>query len=174
MHYRWRYKTLPNHQNGNIRQQVHQAAANLSDEARNQPFPIGPGTLRRIMRHLADAPDWWIYNIANGPMPFPAIEEGDSWTDLWTRYAKAAQRRTAYLQDADLKQPIRVIGRGAERTFPLGVAMLQLCGHGTHHRAQALNMPRHTGAKAPGVDVAVWQRAGAPDVLKKFMTELSI
>ena len=29
--------------------------------------------------------------------------------------------------------------------FPLGVTLMQLCGHATHHRAQALNMVRHLG-----------------------------
>ncbi|MCC6360105.1 MAG: hypothetical protein IT450_15280, partial [Phycisphaerales bacterium] len=49
-----------------------------------------------------------------------------------------------------------------ERVFPLGVTMLQLCCHGTHHRAQCLNMLRHVGATAPPLDVAVLLREANP------------
>jgi uncharacterized damage-inducible protein DinB len=34
-------------------------------------------------------------------------------------------------------------------SFPLGVTMLQLCCHGTHHRAQLLNMLRRLEARVP-------------------------
>lgn len=147
--------------------QVHEAASTLSDAARNREFPIGPGTLRRIIRHLAHAPAWWMDNIEQVRIePFPAIDETDPWDALWVRYAEAARRREGFLdglQDADLDRRVRITPRpGLERSFPIGVAMLQLCVHGTHHRAQAVNMLRHLGAKVPSLDVAVWERQGAP------------
>lgn len=158
MHSDWAYR------------QVHEAGASLLEEAQSREFPVGPGTLKKIMRHLADAPAWWMDNINNGPStPFPAIDASSSWQDLWPRYREAALRRDSYLDsvsDADLERPITVVGRpGVERAFPLGVAMLQVCAHSTHHCAQALNMLRHSGATVPTLDVAVWHRQGAPSVL---------
>ena len=43
-----------------------------------------------------------------------------------------------------------------ELTFVLGDTMLQLCGHGTHHRAQALNMARRLGARVANLDYLDW------------------
>ena len=37
-------------------------------------------------------------------------------------------------------------------TLPLGDTMLQIGGHGTHHRAQAVNMLRRLGRTAPPLD----------------------
>lgn len=148
--------------------QVHEAGAALSEEATSREFPIGPGTLRRIMGHLADAPDWWMDNLDHGPgQPFPTIDESSSWDELWIRYERAARRRNSHLENlADLERVVTVAPRpGIELRFPLGVAMLQLCVHGTRHRAQALNMLRHTGGAVPGLDVNTWHRAGAPLVL---------
>ena len=75
-----------------------------------------------------------------------------------TESAEATSRdRDAYLAkctDADLSRRVRAKPRpNVERDFPLGVTLLQLCGHGTHHRAQALNMLRHCGAEVPALDV---------------------
>ena len=43
-------------------------------------------------------------------------------------------------------------------SFPIGQTMLQLCNHGTHHRAQALNMLRHLGAPAMRMDYLVMMK----------------
>jgi len=37
-------------------------------------------------------------------------------------------------------------------------SLLQLCCHGSHHRAQLVNMLRHSGLKIPAVDVVDWWR----------------
>jgi uncharacterized damage-inducible protein DinB len=55
-----------------------------------------------------------------------------------------------------LIRPLEVRPRpGVVRHFPLAVTMLQTCTHGTHHRAQALNMLRHLGATVPSLDYLV-------------------
>ena len=43
-------------------------------------------------------------------------------------------------------------------TFTLGESMLQLCSHGTHHRAQIANMFRHVGAEVPALDYIAMKR----------------
>jgi uncharacterized damage-inducible protein DinB len=42
--------------------------------------------------------------------------------------------------------------------MPVIESMVQLCTHGTDHRAQLLNMLRHSGVTAPGIDYVVWIR----------------
>jgi len=142
---------------------VYDAASTLSEADRGRTFDIGPGSLRRVLGHLADAPGWWVDNLENGPgAPFPAIDENEPWDALWPRYQHAAQRRNRALDEiGDLRQGIRLVARpGVEREFPFGVVMTQLCVHGTYHRAQALNMLRHAGAEVPSLDVNVWHRLG--------------
>jgi uncharacterized damage-inducible protein DinB len=39
--------------------------------------------------------------------------------------------------------------------------MIQLCGHGTHHRAQLINMLRHSQCSPPACDYIVWVRETA-------------
>lgn len=149
--------------------EVHEAAAQLPEAAQNRSFDIGPGSLRRVMRHMADATQWWIDNLEGRHDPYPALTEGGSWEDLWTCYDRVARRRDdqiAPLQDADLLRSVAVTPRpGVDRAFPLGIVMLQWCLHGTWHRAQALNMLRHAGGTVPSLDVNVWLRQGEPMVL---------
>ncbi|MHB2015655.1 MAG: DinB family protein [Candidatus Xenobia bacterium] len=140
--------------------QVHQAAP---EAARHREFPIGPGTLYRILRHLADAPDWWLDSMEGNIGPFPEMDESATWEALKARYEAAARRRDRALETGDLAHRITIRPRpGIERQIPLGVALLQLCVHSTHHRAQALNMLRHSGVTVPGLDVNVWYRALSP------------
>ncbi len=39
---------------------------------------------------------------------------------------------------------------------PLVESKVQLCGHGTHHRAQLVNMLRHSKHTPPAIDYVVW------------------
>jgi uncharacterized damage-inducible protein DinB len=144
-------------------ERMHGVAAELPAEALDHEFAIGPGTLRKIMRHLTDALTWWLDNFESGPTGiFPAIAVVDDWQTSLVRYQEVAKRRDALLDVLDpaaITRMVTVVPRpGVERRFPFGVALLQLCTHGTHHRAQALNMLRHSGAKVPSLDVAVFER----------------
>ena len=57
------------------------------------------------------------------------------------------------MTDANLQRIVTATPRpNVHRSFPLGVTMLQLCCHGTHHRAQILNMFRRVGAPVPELD----------------------
>jgi uncharacterized damage-inducible protein DinB len=39
--------------------------------------------------------------------------------------------------------------------------MVQVCSHGTHHRAQALNMLRRLGAPVSELDLILWSLTAA-------------
>jgi uncharacterized damage-inducible protein DinB len=47
-------------------------------------------------------------------------------------------------------------GPELELAFHLGESLLQLGVHGTHHRAQAINMLRQLGARTPPTDYLDW------------------
>ena len=77
------------------------------------------------------------------------------------RTAEQRDAFTASKTDADLRLPTTALVRTGTRSFPLGVAMLQVCCHGTHHRAQAVNMLRHLGVPPPELDFIGWTYGGA-------------
>lgn len=148
------------------RNQVHAAAAKLSDEQLERPFEIGAGSLRATLIHIRDAEQWWWQNWTEGPgRPFPVIDARMSLAEVARECEQVAARRNDLLSrttDADLLRPVSVTPRpGITRTFLLGVTMLQTCHHGTHHRAQALNMLRHVGGDVPALDYAAMLRQRA-------------
>lgn len=142
------------------RDQVHAASANLSDAQLDRPFEMGLGTLRKTLLHIRFAEQWWLDNWLLGPGNlFPETDERTTLAELRVLFAETARVRNLYLSrmsDADLAKTVSAQPRpGVTRTFSLGETMLQLCAHGTHHRAQALNMLRHLGATVPALDVLV-------------------
>ena len=139
------------------RERVHDAAASLTDGALDRPFEMGVGTLRKTLVHMRDAEQWWLDSWNNRPADgFPAADASLSVAEIRRRYTETAQTRNTMLKtmsDAELTRIVKAVPRpGVVREFPIGVTMLQLCHHGTHHRAQALNMLRHVGGTIPGLD----------------------
>lgn len=142
---------------------LHTVARGLSDAQLDQPFEIGCGTLRATLLHIRFAEQWWLENWTLGPdKPFPELDQTTSIATLEALYRQTASARDAILASMTAEGLVReVVGRprpGVERRFPIGVTMLQLCGHGVHHRAQALNMLRHVGAAVPGLDYITYWR----------------
>lgn len=146
--------------------QVLDAAAELSDLQLDQVFEMGMGTLRKTLVHIRDAERWWLGNWRDGPLElFPAIDETMSPASLREPYRQTANERDAFIgarTDDDLRRPATALVRpGMTMTFPLGMTMLQVCSHGTHHRAQAVNMLRRLGATPPELDWIGWSFTAA-------------
>ncbi|GMU82970.1 MAG: hypothetical protein AMXMBFR47_28410 [Planctomycetota bacterium] len=149
------------------RHRIYASAAHLSDVQLDRTFQLGVGSIRRTLMHIRFAEQWWLDNWVLGPgNPFPETPETTSIADLTQLFDETVAARNAFIDrisDEDLLKPVHAIPRpDVERVFPLGVTMLQLCCHGTHHRAQCLNMLRHVGATAPPLDVAVLLREANP------------
>jgi uncharacterized damage-inducible protein DinB len=131
--------------------------AKLTDTQLDQAFEMGLGTLRKTLSHLVIAEEWWHTNWTKGPAgEFPPAEDSIALADLSRRFEAAwaaRDRFVAKLSDADLSRPVTVKPRpDLTLDFPLGVTLVQLCGHATHHRAQALNMVRHLGGSTREFD----------------------
>ena len=143
---------------------VHAHARSLPDAALDQPFEIGVGSLRATLLHVRFAEHWWLQNWTEGPdRPFPELPVGTPIAELDGLWKETRARRNqllAGMNTADLTQRLTARPRpGVERVFPIGVVLLQLCGHGTHHRAQAQNMLRQVGAKPGDLDYILWRRS---------------
>lgn len=137
----------------------------LSAADLDRAFPMGLGSLRRTMIHIRDAEQWWLANWGDGPRTqFPAPDESLGVESLRARFRQTAADRDAHLSSltpADLARIVTASPRpGVVREVPLGLSLNQLCYHGVHHRAQALNMLRHVGAQPPTIDYIAWIRRG--------------
>lgn len=144
-----------------MRRLVHEAAGALRDELLDRPFEMGLGSLRKTLVHLYDAEWWWNENWTKGGVrPFPKPDETLSVKEISSRFDEIVSTRNERLgrmTDADLTELVEVAPRpDLSRKFPIGVTMLQLCLHGTHHRAQANNMLRHLGAEPLKLDLVLW------------------
>ena len=128
-------------------------ASELSDEQLDRPFEIGVGTLRKTLLHVRDAEQSWLETWLHGPRPFAKLDVDTPIAELRRLYAETARQRDDYLttlSPADLQRPVTAeVAPELHYTFALGETMFELHGHGTHHRAQAVNMLRHLGAETP-------------------------
>jgi uncharacterized damage-inducible protein DinB len=144
-------------------EQALDAAAGLTAGQLDRDFEMGLGTLRKTLIHIHDAESWWQHNWRDGPVQmFPAVDVSLSPARLREMFAQTAKGRDEYIAArtaAGLLLPTTALVRqGRKRSFPLGVTMLQLCCHGTHHRAQAVNMLRRLGVTTPKLDLLIWAR----------------
>jgi len=147
-------------------QQIFAAAAQLGDMQLDQPFEMGLGTLRKTLLHIRDAEQWWFDNWTRGPESgfpnSPATTALAAAQELFAETAKRRREHMARLHDEDLQQVVSARPGGATvLACRMGESMLQLCCHGTHHRAQASNMLRQLGVTPSALDVVVWLRATA-------------
>lgn len=139
-------------------EQMLKAAAPLTDEQLDRKFEMGVGSLRETLAHIRDAEGWWLTNWTKGPGAlFPEEESRESIEEIGATFARTRLARNDMLRtiaDGDLARRVDATpAPGMIKSFPLGVTILQICHHGTHHRAQAVNMLRHVGGETPALDV---------------------
>lgn len=143
------------------RDRVLAVAGGLDDAALDRPFQMGMGSLRATLTHVCDAERWWLENWTRGmPDRFETMPGTTPVEAIRDAACEVSEARFAYLAGSsggDLRRAVYARPRpGVDLTFVLGDTMLQLCGHGTHHRAQALNMLRRLGAEVPPLDSIDW------------------
>jgi len=141
------------------RERVLDAAEPLDDAALDRAVDMSLGSLRMTLLHIRDAEQWYLENWSDEPAePFQRLPRATTIAELRTLSAQTATRRNellATLADDDLGRIVRArVPHGDEFTFTMGDTMVQLSGHGTHHRAQSLNMLRRLGVDGPGLDYA--------------------
>ena len=139
-------------------------AAPLGNAALDRSFGMGMDTIRKTVLHIADAERWWLKNWTVGPAAFERAPESTAIAQVRAAWDQLIADRNCFMYPLDAASAERVVtaivGPMSVRT-PVIESMIQLCGHGTHHRAQLINMLRHSGVTAPGCDLVVWLRETA-------------
>lgn len=135
-------------------------AAKLTPEQFHRRFDIGPGSIHETLRHIVGAMLRWADRIGARPLR-ASIEEGDTLSPA--RLRELLAQADHELRDASAVAEAR--GWDSEIEFPRPdgppyhftrlAAMLHVLTHGTHHRAQVLNMRRQLGLVALGLDLDV-------------------
>lgn len=141
-------------------------AETLDDDRLRREFEMGMGCILKALAHMRDAEQWWFENWHDGGThAFEQIQRDTTVHELRDAYQETIANRNSYLaglHDDDLDRSVTAISsEGQTWTFTLGESMLQLCSHGTHHRAQIANMFRHVGADVPALDFIAMKRQGA-------------
>jgi uncharacterized damage-inducible protein DinB len=136
-------------------------AAPLDAAALDRAFAMGLGTLRKTALHIADAERWWLKNWTAGPSQFEKAPTSMGIAELRSRWMEIIAERNKFIESLDPASAQRVVTAligPLSIGLPVIESLLQLCGHGTHHRAQLVNMLRHSGVTAPATDYVVWLR----------------
>lgn len=141
----------------------------LTDAKLDQPFEMGEGSLRKTLEHLSGAEWTWLGRCkGRSPVSGECPRDFSTMSDLWDQWRKTADERNVFLQSltvTDLSRKVTYVHpAGKTYSFDLQHVLLHVCGHGTHHRAQALNMLRHLGVTVPEMDLLVmYERGGQGD-----------
>jgi uncharacterized damage-inducible protein DinB len=134
----------------------------LDDAALDRSFGMGMDTIRRTVLHICDAERWWLRNWTSGPSAFDKAPLTTSTTELREQWKSTRAQRTQFLSTLDAGSAQRVVTAtttGAlSLRLPVIESLVQLCGHGTHHRAQLINMLRRSGVTPPSCDYLIWLR----------------
>lgn len=138
---------------------IFMSAETINENDLDREFEMGMGTLRKTLQHMIDAERWWIRIWTTGEGEFPRGEEPRSLPELKQLYADVSGQRNQYLNSLDKERastPVEATGAGPTTRFHVIESVLQLCGHGTHHRCQALNMIRQSGGEIQELDLVYW------------------
>lgn len=129
--------------------QIIDACRAIDGDTFTRNFDIGPGSLQATIAHVIEA---MLY--------FSATLRGDRYTQPaeFVQHAATADGLGKLLDDADraLHDAVatyldehftrdRIPWPDSDRTYPAATVLAQVFDHGTHHRAQCLNMLRQTG-----------------------------
>ena len=140
----------------------------LSAEQFHQRFDVGPGSLHDALRHLVQNMRAWADDAA-GRAARPSLGElKDRHTpdEIGRLLDEASDDLRALIDESRgrLDEHVRVRFRedGPEFTYTRGVVLTHVLVHGTHHRAQCLNMLRRLDVpgvsdRLPDIDVNEWQ-----------------
>lgn len=145
--------------------QMIRACEPLSAEQFHRRFEIGRGSLHDVLVHVISAMGFW-GDLLAGRQPVPRPDESNE------KFLPAQLIDMLQATHRNFEQSVRAkpfdgtVQRergGKIYTFTRGSVFCQVMTHGMHHRAQVLNMLRHSGVNPlPTSSVTEWARDGEP------------
>jgi len=135
----------------------------LTPDQYNQPFPIGPGSIRAILHHCLLSEWYYTARLEQKPLPpyeqWPLKDESPlDFPTLETTWASQAERTTDALSAVQnwhdtLSYTVHNDdGHSISVTCTASDLATQRVLHETYHRAQIANILKHTGITTPDLD----------------------
>ena len=146
-------------------QQLLDQAAGADAAALDRDFGFGHGTIRKTLTHLVEVEAGWINIIKGGPdnrQPLGSLEVADLAARSESVASEIAEH-VAGLDSSAAQQEVTASPGGIPLKLRVIEALVQLCCHGTHHRAQLVNMLRHIDRPVSSIDLITWWRQTAHD-----------
>ncbi|MEM9588930.1 MAG: DinB family protein [Planctomycetota bacterium] len=131
----------------------------LSASQLNQSFEVGHGSLRSTLNHMHDVERWWLDSLRGQPVSFGQHTDFASISELqkgWHSLAKERKDFLTTLDPASATVLAEVSFGGPPMHFQRTEGWLQVLNHGTHHRAQMINMLRRCDAPIQDIDLLYW------------------
>lgn len=154
---------------------VLEVCRDLTPEQFGQRFDIGPGSLHETLTHVIGAMRRWADRLVQRPLR-PAVDNPPRNAGMPSEYRVRTPDELIALLDeaaaelaaiageiqkpggAGLSSEIRFALDGAEHRTTRGAGLVHVTTHGSHHRAQCLNMLRRLGVlRLPELTVVDWQ-----------------
>ncbi len=137
----------------------------LSQEQYTQQFPIGLGSIRATLVHMASAEWGYVRRLLGEPVPPPqerpfaphAQGTFPPLAEAWARQAEETRRVLRSIEDWTGPKEYNITLGGQPRryrTIAAGIAS-QLLFHEVHHRAQVMAMLRQLGIPAENLDYSL-------------------
>jgi uncharacterized damage-inducible protein DinB len=141
--------------------QILEACSRLTSEQFHQRFDIGPGSLHDTNRHILGAIQTWIYTLRQMELGPRVDQDSERRTpvELLSLLESITSELSAEAHRLPLNEIVSRTREGKTYQFTRAAVLMHVLTHGTHHRAQCLNMLRHLGVKPlPPSSVAEWSR----------------
>jgi uncharacterized damage-inducible protein DinB len=133
----------------------------LNVECLDRDFDMGPGSIRKTLLHLVNSEKFWIQIWTTGESRFEQLPPTTSLADLPYHLSQMSLERDAFIaaqNDETMKDILSVSFGGPPFRVSKIESFIQVCTHGTHHRAQWCNMLRRCGVSLPATDFVDWVR----------------
>lgn len=142
-------------------QSIYQAAASLTDAARDEGRGAFFGSIRATLSHLMWGDLIWIARFEGSEGPGGSIADSPNrfdWPTLWAERPRLDARIAAWswmVTEAELAGDIRwySFALGRDLSKPAAVCVVHLFNHQTHHRGQVHAMLTAAGAKPGDTDI---------------------
>jgi uncharacterized damage-inducible protein DinB len=151
--------------------QLLDACGKLTAEQFHRRFDLGPGSLHDTLTHVLGAMRTWTDTLSGGAgvEPRPRLEtDGQHRTpeQLSSLHQESSQEFAAEASRRPVTDSVtRRLRDGRTVQMTRGAILVHVTTHGTHHRAQCLNMLRQLGVQLlPPNSVAEWTWSGAAQV----------
>lgn len=127
--------------------QILNACENLTRDEFHRRFPIGPGSLHDTTTHIVGSMKRWV-DFLSGKSDSLRIEGPERTVDDIIKLLEIVAAEFASVVHTTPHDTV-IAGTHNSRQFTLacGVVVAHVLAHGTHHRAQCINMLRHTGVE---------------------------